>query len=101
MTRAVIQDFTFSDGTTVPKGSYVLAPMYAMYLDDNIYPNASTFDAFRFSKLRDQPGHENTTSVCVYISDTYQLWPRQGCMPWALLRSTRDKATVGSCFAEL
>ncbi|XHG04071.1 hypothetical protein AWENTII_007352 [Aspergillus wentii] len=59
MTRAVIQDFTFSDGTTVPKGSYVLAPMYAMYLDDDIYPNASTFDAFRFSKLREQPGHEN------------------------------------------
>ncbi|KAJ6025258.1 hypothetical protein N7444_012937 [Penicillium canescens] len=59
LTRAVIQDFTFSDGTTVPKGSYVLAPMYAMYLDDNIYPNASTFDAFRFSRLREQPGHEN------------------------------------------
>ncbi|KAL2818237.1 cytochrome P450 [Aspergillus cavernicola] len=59
MTRAAIQDFTFSDGTTVPKGSYVLAPMYAMYLDDRIYPDASTFDAFRFSKLRAQPGHEN------------------------------------------
>ncbi|KAF7515226.1 hypothetical protein PCG10_003556 [Penicillium crustosum] len=59
LTRAVIQDFTFSDGTTVPKGSYVLAPMYAMYLDNNIYQDASTFDAFRFSKLREQPGHEN------------------------------------------
>lgn len=59
MTRAVIKDFTFSDGTTVPKGSYVLAPMYAMYLDDTIYPDASTFDAFRFSKLRAQPGHES------------------------------------------
>jgi cytochrome P450 len=33
--------------------------MYAMYLDDDIYPNASTFDAFRFSKLREQPGNEN------------------------------------------
>ncbi|KAH8690472.1 cytochrome P450 [Talaromyces proteolyticus] len=59
MTRAVVRDFTFSDGTTVPKGSYVLVPMYAMYLDDDLYPRASEFDAFRWSKLRDQPGAEN------------------------------------------
>ncbi|GAQ10181.1 fumitremorgin C monooxygenase [Aspergillus lentulus] len=59
MTRAVIKDFTFSDGTTVPKGSYVLVPMHAMYLDDTIYPEASKFDAFRWSRLREQPGNEN------------------------------------------
>ncbi|KAL2859609.1 cytochrome P450 [Aspergillus pseudodeflectus] len=59
MTRAVTKDFTFSDGTTVPKGSYVLVPMHAMYLDDSLYPNASTFDAFRWSRLREQPGDEN------------------------------------------
>ncbi|KAL2867848.1 cytochrome P450 [Aspergillus lucknowensis] len=59
MTRAVIKDFTFSNGTTVPKGSYVLVPMHAMYLDDSIYADASTFDAFRWSRLRDQPGDEN------------------------------------------
>ncbi|KAL2802403.1 cytochrome P450 [Aspergillus granulosus] len=59
MTRAVTKDFTFSDGTTVPKGSYVLVPMHAMYLDDSLYPDASTFDAFRWSRLRDQPGDEN------------------------------------------
>jgi cytochrome P450 len=58
MTRAVTKDFTFSDGTTVPRGSYVLVPMHAMYLDDSLYPNASTFDAFRWSRLREQPGDE-------------------------------------------
>ena len=59
MTRGVIKDFTFSDGTTVPKGSFVLVPMLAMYSDNDIFPNAETFDAFRFSKIRDQPGQEN------------------------------------------
>ncbi|KAF2766235.1 cytochrome P450 [Teratosphaeria nubilosa] len=59
MTRAVVSDFTFSNGTTVPRGAYVLAPMHAMYLDDDLYPNASTFDAFRWSKLREQPGNAN------------------------------------------
>ncbi|KAH9825743.1 Cytochrome-P450 monooxygenase [Teratosphaeria destructans] len=59
MTRAVVSDFTFSNGTTVPKGTYVLAPMHAMYLDDELYPDASTFDAFRWSRLREQPGNAN------------------------------------------
>ena len=59
MTRGVLKDFTFSNGTTVPAGSFVLVPMLAMYQDDSLFPSASTFDAFRFSKLRDQPGQEN------------------------------------------
>ena len=59
MTRAVTRDFTFSDGTVVPKGSWVLVPMYAMYTDDDFFPNAEEFDAFRFSRLREQAGHEN------------------------------------------
>lgn len=63
MTRAGIQDFTFSDGTTVPKGSYVLAPMYAMYLDDDIYPNASTFDAFRYLSFETSPATKIATSL--------------------------------------
>ncbi|KAI9801587.1 MAG: hypothetical protein M1825_003266 [Sarcosagium campestre] len=59
MTRGVARDFTFSDGTTVPKGSFVLVPMYAMYTDNDLFPNAETFDAFRFSRLREQEGQEN------------------------------------------
>lgn len=59
MTRGVTQDFTFSNGTTVPKGSFVLVPMHAMYTDSEVFPDANTFDAFRFSKLREQAGEEN------------------------------------------
>lgn len=59
MTRGVLKDFTFSDGTTVPAGSFVLVPMYAMYKDNDIFPNAEQFDAFRFSKLRAQEGQDN------------------------------------------
>ncbi|KAL8723396.1 MAG: hypothetical protein Q9225_000312 [Loekoesia sp. 1 TL-2023] len=59
MTRAVTRDFRFSDGTVAPKGSWVLVPMYAMYTDDEFFPNAEKFDAFRFSRLREQAGQEN------------------------------------------
>ena len=59
MTRGVLKDFTFTDGTTVPKGSFVFVPMYAMYTDNDLFPNAEQFDAFRFSRLREQPGEEN------------------------------------------
>ena len=58
MTRGVTRDFTFSDGTVVPKGSFVLVPMHAMYTDNDIFPNAEKFDAFRFSRLRDIKGQE-------------------------------------------
>lgn len=43
----------------MPKGTWVLVPMHAMYLDDKLYPNASTFDAFRWSRLREDPANEN------------------------------------------
>ena len=59
MTRYAVKDFTFPDGTLIPAGNWVLAPMYPMSLDDDLFPEAKKFDAFRFSRLREQPGEEN------------------------------------------
>lgn len=58
MTRRVMHDFTFPNGTTVPAGSWVLAPMQPMCRDNEIFANAETFDPFRFSRLRAEPGEE-------------------------------------------
>lgn len=59
MTRYAVKDFIFPDGTLIPAGNWVLAPMYPMSLDDDLFPEAKKFDAFRFSRLREQPGEGN------------------------------------------
>ncbi|KNZ80774.1 Ent-kaurene oxidase [Termitomyces sp. J132] len=53
MQRKVLKDFTFSDGTVVPKGHIIAVPNFAMHYDEENYVDASVFDGFRFSKMRE------------------------------------------------
>lgn len=46
--RKVMEPFTFSNGVTVPAGSTICCHLYAMHHDEEIYPNAEQFDAFRW-----------------------------------------------------
>ncbi|KAI8188503.1 Cytochrome P450 monooxygenase ATR2 [Colletotrichum sp. SAR 10_66] len=50
--RKVLQPFTLSNGQTIPAGVLIELPSAAVNMDDNLYPSSSQFDAFRFSKLR-------------------------------------------------
>ncbi|KAH9992090.1 cytochrome P450 [Russula vinacea] len=51
--RLALRPFTFSNGVTVPAGTFVAVPASATNTNEGIYPNANEFDGFRFSKLRD------------------------------------------------
>ena len=42
--------YTFEDGTHVPMGDWACVPQRALMRDPSIYPNASTFEGFRFVK---------------------------------------------------
>ncbi|KAF8574243.1 cytochrome P450 [Ramaria rubella] len=57
ISRKTLKDFRFSDGTRIPKGTLVSAPADAIHHDNAVYPNASTFDGFRFSDIPGQAGH--------------------------------------------
>ncbi|CCM05809.1 uncharacterized protein FIBRA_08043 [Fibroporia radiculosa] len=52
--RVALKDFTFSDGTIIPAGTRLAAPARAIHRDDELYPNALTFDPWRFSNMRDK-----------------------------------------------
>ena len=52
-TRKTVQPYTFADGTAIPKGMYLIAPIQPIYMDETIYKNADQFNSFRFSDLRD------------------------------------------------
>ena len=60
--RIVIRDTKLSDGTLLPKNTYVTTPSFAMYMDDKYYEDAHVFDPFRYSKKRKVPGQETLHS---------------------------------------
>lgn len=49
MGRAVVQDFTFSDGTVMPKKvAGISVNVHARHRDEGLYSDAYLFDGFRF-----------------------------------------------------
>ncbi|KAF8887261.1 cytochrome P450 [Gymnopilus junonius] len=50
MSRRVMKDFTFSDGTFVPAGTHLCVNSWGNHRDDEYYRSADIFDGFRFSR---------------------------------------------------
>ncbi|PPQ77970.1 hypothetical protein CVT26_005275 [Gymnopilus dilepis] len=70
LNRKVLQDFTFSNGITVPAGSYLGVPTYATHMDDQNYETAHEFRGFRFAEMRDEEG-EGLKHQFVALNPTY------------------------------
>ncbi|KAI6043532.1 cytochrome P450 [Pisolithus marmoratus] len=51
--RKALQDMRLSDGTVIPKGTFLSFPMYAIHHDQDIYEHPDVFDPLRFVRLRD------------------------------------------------
>jgi len=70
-TRKVMEDFTFSDGTTVPAGMIIAVSAYMAHHDERLYENPYTFDALRFYKMRSGEGesikHQTAAPALDYI----------------------------------
>lgn len=58
MVRTATGDIRLPDGLHIPKGTRLGVSSHAAW-DPNVFPNADKFDAFRFLRLREQPGSEN------------------------------------------
>ncbi|KAJ8132679.1 hypothetical protein O1611_g941 [Lasiodiplodia mahajangana] len=57
MYRHLDQQVTLSDGTVLPKGSRV--QVLGNFMDPEIYPEPTKFDAARFLRMRESAGQEN------------------------------------------
>nr|J7FJH1.1 RecName: Full=Cytochrome P450 monooxygenase idtQ; AltName: Full=Indole-diterpene biosynthesis cluster protein Q [Claviceps paspali]AFO85417.1 P450 monooxygenase [Claviceps paspali] len=55
LARIAMQDFTFSNGLHIPKGSFIFTPNAPIFQDERHYSNPKIFDGFRFAKMRDDP----------------------------------------------
>jgi cytochrome P450 len=56
MNRLVVdpKGVTMSDGLHLPQGTRLSTPVWAIHHDDGIYEDARTYDAFRFSRAREE-----------------------------------------------
>ncbi|GJJ15197.1 hypothetical protein Clacol_009473 [Clathrus columnatus] len=68
--RLSLKDFTFSDGTLIPKGSLLSVANRPIHRDEEKYPNGDKFDGFRFARIRAEDGL-NTTHQFVNTSPDY------------------------------
>ena len=64
-----MKSYTFADGCVIPAGETLASPG-AIHLDDKVYPNARTFDGFRFSRMREQ-GEEGSKYYSVNTSTDF------------------------------
>jgi len=60
VSRLALRPFTFSNGVTVPAGTFLSVPATAAQREERTFPDPDKFDGFRFSKLRE--GEEDTTT---------------------------------------
>ncbi|KAI0804677.1 cytochrome P450 [Irpex lacteus] len=56
MERLALEDFTFKDGTVIPKGAFVSVAQRIAHTDPDYYDNPLTFDPWRFSKGSEEEG---------------------------------------------
>ncbi|EKM50862.1 uncharacterized protein PHACADRAFT_128456 [Phanerochaete carnosa HHB-10118-sp] len=68
--RKALKDFTFSDGTFIPKGSHVSTSKMATHDQTKYYDDPYIFDPWRFSNMPDETG-EGTKHQMVNTSMEY------------------------------
>ncbi|KAH9477625.1 Cytochrome P450 monooxygenase 103 [Psilocybe cubensis] len=71
--RKALKDFTFSNGVTVPAGTYIAFAALPTHLDERNYDNAKEFQGFRFIDIRDEEA-EGTKHQIVSINSEFLIF---------------------------
>lgn len=61
MNRKMMEDFTLSDGTVLPRNSYISVPSGPMSVSPLYHKKAEVFDGFRYHRMRQDPGGNPNT----------------------------------------
>ncbi|KAF8541340.1 cytochrome P450, partial [Trichophaea hybrida] len=93
--RKAMVSHTFSDGTHVPKGSFVFAPTHAIHNDPDIYKNPQEFDGFRFSRIREQPGQQTKHQMVATSSEYIVFGTGKHACPGRFFATNELKILLG------
>ena len=69
--RKAMKDTELSDGTFIPKGSFVAANMVTIHNDPEIYPSPDEFRPWRFSEMREKSADDALKHQIVNTSKEY------------------------------
>lgn len=75
-----MKDITFSDGTTVPAGSYISSP-FSVHYDEEFYPDPYKFDPSRHINDTLSNGMANNSSGMFRTNPHYFVFGH-GKYPW-------------------
>lgn len=67
MTRIAMKDYTFADGTRVPRGAGVAVPTLAIHRDEEHYARAGAFDGFRFAGVGEGLSEGESTKLLMVL----------------------------------
>ena len=77
LTRKALRDFKFSDGTVIPKNTFVCAASLPIHHDKQNYADADVFDGFRFADMRMSEGdgmkHQLVCDTYIHCSDLFTV----------------------------
>ncbi|KAI1205902.1 ent-kaurene oxidase [Annulohypoxylon truncatum] len=73
--RKVMKPIDLSDGTHLPAGTSLLAPMAGVAVDPRYYPDPDVFDGLRFWKLRQQQQQQQSSNTSGSSSPTTATTP--------------------------
>lgn len=77
--RKAVKSITFSDGVYVPVNNWIAVPGPTMMRDSTLYPDAESFNGFRFIQHQAMAGNDETNSnakpsLFTESSASYLLW---------------------------
>lgn len=75
MVRKAVKDYTFMDGTFIPKDTIVCTAT-AVHQDEDNYTNPEVFDGFRFVGMEESEGDNGKHQMVNYTHSfkVYGLW---------------------------
>ncbi|KAI5118676.1 hypothetical protein M0805_003613 [Coniferiporia weirii] len=71
LNRKVLVDYTLSDGTFLPAGTFIACNADATHRDEAHYAHAAKFDGFRFAEMREGGADEGTKHQMVATGADY------------------------------
>ncbi|CAL1703343.1 unnamed protein product [Somion occarium] len=119
MSRVTLSDAVIADGTVIPKGSVVAIAPKVVHYSPEIYDHPEDFDPFRFSKMRQSAGGNESKHAFTALSSDYLLFGtgrvlhptrlcvladimmKETCMSWKILCRSEDQSYLGRDTSEL